>query len=210
MALTEADNLALANEALALLGETSITAFTEGTELANSCARLVPGGVQHCLAIHPWRCTLTKVRLVRLVAPPLTAWRHAFQLPGHVMLIRAAMDSDGPGARLLDHYEIQGETLLADADAVWIDYQRAAPPNLWPPPLRRFVVHHLAAELAVPVTNSGSLSQRMQLVAYGNPGELAQGGLLAKARQADGQQQPPARLGPAVLVSARFQGLRGR
>jgi hypothetical protein len=210
MALNEADQLALANEALALLGETSITAFTEGTELANSCQRLVPDAVEHCLAIYPWRCTLAKARLVRLADAPLTAWRHAYQLPGDVMQIRAAMQSEGPGAAPLLHYEIQGETLLADAAAVWIDYQRAAPPGLWPPPLRRFVAHHLAAELAIPVTNSGSLGQQMQLKAYGNPGELAQGGLLAKARQADSQQQPPGQLRDAVLIQARFSGLRGR
>ncbi|WP_206934121.1 hypothetical protein [Roseococcus thiosulfatophilus] len=210
MALTEADNLALANEALALLGETSITAFTEGTELANSCARLVPAGAEHCLAIHPWRCTLAKARLVRLVSAPLTVWRYAYQLPGDVMVLRGALQTEGPGAARLEQYEIQGETLLADAEAVWIDYQRAAPPVLWSPPLRRFVVHHLASELAIPVTNSGSLRQQMHTAAYGNPGELAQGGLLAKARQADGQQQPPGRIPDAVLVAARFQGSRIR
>lgn len=194
--------VALCNEALLMLGDTTITSFDDQSDLAESCARLYTTTVAGLLAEHPWRFTLGKVRLARLAEPPLNEWTHAHALPADRLTIREISASGAVGARPLHAYEIFEGRVFSDQADLWCDYQRNVDPANWPPVFRALARHALAADLAVPVTGSASLAAEMRRVAFGPSGD--NGGILAKARRVDSQQQPPQAITEFPLITARF------
>jgi hypothetical protein len=198
--------VALTNEALRLLGEISITSFDEGSDLAESANLLFDSVTRGLLARHPWRFTLAKARLARVDETPTSEWKFLFALPPDRLLIREVTTSELPGAGPLLAYELFGDRLMADHEALWCDYQRARDPSLWPPHFVDLARVALAAAFAVPVTGSTSLAQLYDRQAFGTPEQSRQGGQMAEARRLDSQQQPPARIGDFPLTQARHGG----
>ena len=203
-----ADTLDLVNEALALIGEVVINSFEDGTDVAATAARIASTRIRGLIGLHPWRFSLRKVQLVPLVQPPVNEWRKAFALPQDMLNMREAFAAGTVDAPRLDRWEIFGQRLLANADAVWVDYQREVPVAEWPPVFRMLVRTTLAADLAIPVAGSPSARAEMLREAFGGPMELNQGGLLAQARRVDSQQQPPQRINDFPLLDARFGARR--
>lgn len=198
--------VALCNEALRLLGEAAIASFDDGTDMAETCATLHDSTIRALLAGHPWRFTMAKVQLARLVEAPLNEWRCAHALPPDRLQLRQVFTSGAVGATPLLAYEVFEGRLFSNHDDLWCDYQRVAEPASWPAPFRHLARYALAADLAVPVTASASMAQAMRQVAFGAPSERGNGGLMAAARLADSQQQPPQAITDFPLIAARFGG----
>jgi hypothetical protein len=198
--------VALCNEALRLLGEAAITGFDDGTDMAQSCATLYDSTIQALLAGYPWRFTMAKVQLAKLAEAPLNEWRSAHALPPDRLVLRQVFTSNAVGAPPLLAYEIFEGRLFSNFDELWCDYQRDADPATWPAPFRQLARYALAADLAVPVTASVGMAQAMRQVAFGAPSERGNGGLMAAARLADSQQQPPQAITDFPLIAARFGG----
>jgi hypothetical protein len=185
-----------------MLGDATISSFDDESDLAESCARLYPTTIAALLAGDPWRFTLHKQRLARLADAPLNEWTHAHALPADRLTIREISASGAIGARPLHRYEIFEARVFSDEPDLWCDYQRNVDPADWPPTFRALARHALAADLAVAVTGSASLAAEMRRVAFGGAGD--NGGLIAKARRVDSQQQPPQAITEFPLITARF------
>lgn len=203
-----ADTLDLVNEALALIGEVVINSFEDGTEVSATASRIASTRIRGLIGTHPWRFSLRKVQLAPLLAAPVNEWRFAFAVPADVLNIREAFSAGTVHAPRLERWEIFGQRLLANAEAVWVDYQREVPVREWPPVFRLLVRTALAADLAIPVAGSPNARAEMLREAFGGPMELNQGGLLAQARRVDSQQQPPQRVEDFPLLVARHGAWR--
>lgn len=198
--------LAIGNEALALLGAQPVAQVDEGTDLAATLLATAPTTLRQCLAAHPWRCTLAQVQLARLTVPPLTRWRYAYALPVNLIALRRITASSAPGAPAYQDYAIIGETVQADADALWADVQAEPPLGRWPPHLVAFARAALAADLALTVTASTTDAELWHRRAWGQPAELGQGGLFGHARRVEAQQAAADPLDEWPLVAARLGG----
>lgn len=198
--------VALCNQALRLLGEASIGAFDEGTDLAESCSTLYADTVKALLTGTPWRFTLHKVQLARLADPPPGEWTYQHALPTDRLVVRQLFPGDERHLRSVDDYELFGDRVYSDQLELWCDYQRDRDPDTWPTYFRLLVRYALAADLAVAVTGSTSQADYWHRRAFGGPAEAGAGGQMRVARTLDAQQQPPQRIEDFPLVSARFGG----
>jgi hypothetical protein len=199
-------DLALANQALRLLGAYGITGFDEGTDLAATVAMLQPTRLTELLTAHPWRFTLRKQRLARLADAPLNEWTHAHQLPAECVMLRAVRPDPGPHALPADAWEVWGDQVLSHHKDLWADFQVAPPPSAWPPWFMALAQHALAAHFAIPVGAGSTAAEYYTRLAFGTPSEARGGGLMGAARRADSQQNTPQIVRAEWLRAARFGG----
>lgn len=199
-------DLALTNGALRLLGEVTLTALDEGSEIAETANLLYADTVRHLLAAHPWRFTLRKARLARLLEPPIGEWPHAHALPAGRLALRQLFPAATPGAAPVREYELFEDRVLSSHPDLWADFQAAPDPAAWPPWFTELARTALAAAFAIPIAASSTYAQLFHQRAFGTPSEAGQGGLLRAARTADSLQQPNQAIGDFPLVAARFGG----
>lgn len=201
---TQAD-IVVANGALRLLGEAEITSFADGTEVSQSVAVIYPAVIDHLLACHPWRFTLAKAQLARLLAPPAAEWAQAHALPSDLIALRAVYPSAAQVPAVRDYERFEDQVWSHHID-LWAEYQRRVIPERWPPSFAMLARHALAADLAVPVAGSAGLGETFRRQAYGGLDPAGGGGLMGVARRLDAVQQPPQRIEDFPLVAARLGG----
>lgn len=199
------NDIEIAKAALVRLGEVPIDSFDEETETARTLNVVYDQLTENLLSLYPWRFTLRKRQLARLVTAPINEWRYSYQLPSDRLTgPYAVFDTASIGARPLQRYEIFEDKLYADEAKIWIDYQAKPATTTWPPYFVELVTLALASEIALPVTGSTSLSAEMAQKAWGTPSENRTGGQYRQARAKDSQQQPPQEITSFPLVDARF------
>lgn len=196
-----ADAITICSNALVLLGAGAISSFEEGPAAA-AAAQLYPGVRDSLLSKHPWRFAAATARLNRLATAP-DFWRHAFKLPADCLVLRALRRSADPDAPRIDFFARQGEDVTANEEDIWASYTRRVPEAVFPAYFSQLLTYAMAAELALPVTDSGSLEGRWTTRAFGNPGDGGMGGEFATARRVDAQQQPSDPLRDDTLVAVR-------
>jgi hypothetical protein len=158
-----ASQLDVANLALIKLGDVQILSFDEDTAHARVVKILYPRVVDTVLRAHKWRFAMRQTALSRLVGAP--TWRYLFryQLPTDPFCLKVVrtsaddgMNGDGNG------WEIQGREILTDSTSLSIEYiARITDPQQWDALFLEAVTERLAAELAIPITNTPSLRQNL-------------------------------------------------
>jgi hypothetical protein len=199
MAVTD---ISIASRALLLLGEAPISNFGESSA-AQTAAALYDGVFEAVLTVYPWGCTKSKARLARLAEPPVSQWAYAFALPTGVLRVLGAYPSAAVGAPALASYDLQETGLLANASDVWLDYQRRVAESALPPYVVKLLQLALAAELAMPITESTTKAEYWSRQAWGQAGEGLKGGWYRLATSADAQGAPPAQIADFSLIDAR-------
>jgi hypothetical protein len=204
--MTTTADITLASEALRLLGEFSISALDEGTDLAETVQRIQGATVRALLTTHPWRFTMRKQRLGQIAEPPINEWTYAHALPAQRLAIRAMYPAAGAGALPTMDWEVFENRAFSHHADLWCDFQVEVDPGAWPPWFYNLARYALAADFAMAVGAGTTMAQAMHQRAYGNPGESLDGGLMRVARRIDSQQQPPQRIRSNPLMAARFAG----
>ena len=69
----------LASNALLLIGEETISSFTDDSTAALVAANLYELTFESLLTLHPWRFASTQVTLSRLTATPVSEWSYAYR-----------------------------------------------------------------------------------------------------------------------------------
>jgi len=151
----------ICNEALALLGASSIISLTEATENARRCNMHYGSTRDALIRKHRWRFAVNRATLAALAAGPAYQYDYAYQLP-----------TDPYCLRVLEFYEeredgsdwqVEGRTLVTDSETARIKYLgRVTDPNTFDASFHDALVYELAAKLAIPITNSRSLSTDMR------------------------------------------------
>ena len=112
------------------------------------------------LRAHPWNFAVARQKLARLVDAPAYEFAAAFQLPADWLRTVGVHDNDA-GAGWVP-YRIEGRTLLADSDALWLRYvRRVTDPNDMTASFREALGWRLAADLAQAITQSSTIQDLM-------------------------------------------------
>lgn len=197
-------DISICSTALALLGESAIASFTEGTSKATVCAQLYSGIKYALLAQYPWKFTKKKVQLARLVAAPLTRWQYQYTLPTDMVGgPLAVFPSDAVGVAATQEYDVQDGKLLANYTEVWIDYQYNVTEAQMPPYFVLLLAYVLAMNLAEPVTDQQTKADHWRVMAYGTPEENMRGGYFRVAANIDGRSAPADAIEHFPLVDVR-------
>lgn len=196
------DPVSVCNQALAQLGSTLITSFTDGTSVSTLCGQIYPEARDAVLTMHPWNFTHVLTTLARSAEAPAWKWVYQYPLPTtpYCLVVRE-VDPEGTPWEVALNAEGH-RVLLSDETTISIGYtSRVEDLNLWQPLALQVLVHVLASRLAKPITGQNSTAEYHAKLAFS---------LLPQAQKTDGQEAYPryARISTA-LVQARHHSTGG-
>ncbi|AGH15990.1 tail protein [Dunaliella viridis virus SI2] len=205
----------LASQALNRLGEPAISSFDEDTDAAEKVGRLYEETILALLSSYPWQWATTRAVLsIDGAITPANKWRYAYKLPtlqldrvGNPLRFYNSTDLRAP---VVDDYELEGEHVFTNYTTMVAEYIQRKNENLWPGYFAKLARDALAADLALPITESRTKEEYFQTLAFGTPSEEGQGGLMARAMKSDIIGTPTASLldESDPITSARFGGVR--
>jgi len=196
--------ITICSDALIMLGAKAITSFNDGTDESSTCDRLYPDIRDSTLVMYPWSFSTKKIQLAQLLTAPGSVWRYAYQLPGDRLgNPRAVYNSSAVGSPVQKDWEIQGDQLLTNLTAVYIDYQYSVGEFAMPQYFVQLLKYMMAWHLALPITEQADRAQYWQQVATGVIGENGRGGYFRTATQIDGQGQPSRVIEDFSLIAVR-------
>jgi len=194
----------ICSDALLMLGAKAISSFNEGTDEASVCDRLYPDIRDSTLVMYPWSFNTKKIQLARLLTAPNSVWRYAYQLPGDRLANpRAVYNSSSIGSPVQKDWEIQGDQLLTNLTAVYIDYQYELQEFAFPKYFVQLLKYMMAWHLAEPITEQREKAIYWQQISVGSPTENGRGGYFRTATNIDGQGQPSRVIEDYSLIAVR-------
>jgi len=208
-----ANQLAVANAALARLGEPDITSIAAGENTSGKVNNLYEDTILSLLAMHKWRWARKRVALtVDGAFTPVTEWTNGFIMPtAQTEMVGQPIKvyrSTAVGSRPHTNYEIQARHILTNDTVCVIEYTARKTESLWPGFFVKLAVEKLAATLALPITENRSKEEHHNRLAGGSPSESERGGYFKSAVQADLLGSPTEALvdGHDPAAEARFGG----
>lgn len=144
------------NQALAKLGAKSISNIdSDTTNNAVKCRAIYENTRDALLRGFEWNFAIVRAELTQLTSTPEYGFDYEYTLPTSPYCLRVLSMETGS-------FEVEGRKLLTDEDECKIKYiARIADPTKLDPLFINIMVCSLASQLAIPLTNSGTLKDRM-------------------------------------------------
>ena len=147
-----ATDISMSSNALLLIGHSTINSFTDVGAGAKAAANLYDVVYEDAITSYPWRFSIGKATLSKLVASPLNEWVNAFQLPSDLLLTYRTYPRTT--------FEIYEDKLYTDQDVVEIDYWFKPEETNLPPYFVKLMQYLLAAEFSISVTDNRTLADK--------------------------------------------------
>ena len=163
----------ICNSALIKIGVEPIVSFSEQTKAARFCNIQYETIRDELLSAHYWNFAMARVALAQVSTPPLFGFDYAYQLPADCLRVRQIEENDAK-------FKIEGRLLYTDSATANIQYvSKNTDASQYSPYFKEALASRLAADLAYPMVQSVSLSEKMfQKHQF----------LLVEARAFDGQE----------------------
>jgi hypothetical protein len=195
--------IAIINAALARIGELPLQ--SEAADGAATHIAVFDSVLAYLLSMYPWSFARTTWQLARLSTAPSAHYLYAFQLPTDMLGAPRAVFNQSSSRLPFTKWRLQGQFLLADADAIWMEGMVMPELTRVPGVFTELLTVALMAEFALSVREDKSLWASLRAVAYGDGGLTGHGGMLAqcKAMDVQGQPSPTVAEGSNPLLDAR-------
>ena len=206
MAVNDTD-VTICSHALTLLGENTISSFSDGTVQANVCSELYPDIRDMCITMYPWSFSLVKVDLARSSTSPVNEWTYAYPMPSDAItkIPRAVFNSSATGVSpITSGWEIYEGEVLTDSTTITVDYQKRPLEAEMPSYFVQLLKYAVAMHIAEPVTDQISKAQHYERLAFGNPVEGGRGGYFRQAASIDGMGSGTQFIGDYPLIDSRM------
>jgi hypothetical protein len=155
--------------------------------------------------MYPWSFSMKKVALARLITAPNSVWKYAYQLPGDRLgSPRAVYDTAAVGATPRKEWEIQGDQVLTNLEAVYIDYQYSVGEFAMPQYFVQLLKYQVAWHIAEPITEQAEKAAFWRRMALGEAAENGRGGYFRTATQIDGANNSIKVIDDYTLITARY------
>lgn len=202
MAVTD---VSLASNALQRLGAKSISSFTQNTDRSRLAANVYKFRVNYILAAYPWKFTLDYQQLAKDPTAPIAAWANRFTLPAPRLQdgMFAVYDTNSAGANTIKEYEVLGEFLHTDRDAIFVAFQKDVDEDLWPKYFQELIIKVLMVEFAMPITDQKTMREALYTEVFGTPNENGVGGLFGLCMARNSQESPPKSIADFTLITVR-------
>lgn len=150
-------NIAVASNALQLIGSNPISSFADADSGAVVANNIFDDIAESLISSYPWTFAKKQSDALNLLAAvPETKWTAAYQLPSDLLSLRTIMVNGSP----ID-YEVFGDQVYCDAaaiDSVFAIYTHYADVSVWPPSFRLYMVYTLASLFAMSVAMKPDIS----------------------------------------------------
>lgn len=185
------NDIAIASRALMRLGAAPITSFNDGTAESEIAGALYDAVRDTLLSSYAWGFTTTQISLNMLADSPMADFENAFALPSNFLrAISAGVGNKGRG----QPYRIANRQLHTNTQNITLTYIARATEEDFPAYFTSALITRLAAEYAIPITESTTRSESLYRLSEQE---------FARARQIDAQQDTPARIEDFTLIDAR-------
>ena len=163
----------LCNEALDLVGASTITSMADGSPEANVCQRVHGPVIDRVLRSYPWNCAQMRALLTPLATEPAHGFSQAFELPASPYRCLRVLEVGGADTNLVWKVESLAaggaikRVILCDAPApLPITYiRRITDPDEFDPLLAEVIIAELALRLTAKLTESASKADAMRKLA---------------------------------------------
>ncbi|MBF0188921.1 MAG: hypothetical protein HQL50_13445 [Magnetococcales bacterium] len=184
-----ASTVQICNLALSKIGEESITALSDNSQTARHCALLYEPMRDAVLQAHAWNFATSRVELGRSTDTPAFGYAYNYALPADCVRVIQMEDPD-------TNYKVEGRNLLTDASEAKIIYIKSVTdPNQFTPLFIEALSARLAMELAIPITDSNTLTRSLVQLYEAK---------IQEARQADATEGTPNEIIDSTWISARY------
>ena len=185
------NDIALNSRALIRIGAAPISSFDDGTVESEIAGALFGPTRDALISAYAWSFATGQVELTELETPPIADYARAFQLPND--FLRALSAGTGSKGRGLN-YRISRGALHTNASSVVLTYIFRPEEEEFPPYFDQALIARMAAEFAIPVTESTSRAETLFRLADQE---------FKRARQIDAQQDSPNAIDNFSLVDVR-------
>lgn len=146
MSIETQTKIGLISKALILIGEKPLESLSDDRYGATVGSNLFELLYENELQSNPWRFSVKKSALSRLVVTPLNQYAYAYQIPADCLLVRHVYPRT--------YYEIFGDRIYTDATSVEMDYQFKPDITAVPAYFSTLMVYALARDMVKPITES--------------------------------------------------------
>ena len=206
MAVNDTD-VTICSHALTLLGENTISSFSDGTVQANVCNELYPDVRAMLLVMYPWSFSLVKSDLQQSSTSTVNEWTYAYPMPSNSLtkIPRAVFNSSAVGAvPITSGWEVYQGEILTDQTTITVDYQKVPLEAEMPSYFVQLLKYVIAMHIAEPVTDQLQKAMHWERIAFGNPAEGGRGGYFRQAAATDGMGTGTSFIGDYPLVDTRL------
>lgn len=155
----------IVNVALRLVGAQPITSLDDGSEGANAAIDIYEELRDDLLTSHEWNFATRRVKLAQSSTEPAYEFDHAYALPSDWLRTISVSDNDSGYGRV-DYREEEIDNqgvIVTSADDVYLAYvYRVTDPNRMSTDFRRALQLALARDLAIPLAESLSMSEKYE------------------------------------------------
>jgi len=160
MAVSE---VSICNQALGWLGEKPIISFDDASAAAQLCKNnydLLRDAVQET---RDWAFCMVRFKPAPLATPPAWGYSYQFQIPAGVFrLIFVGENDDSNESQPVDGWQREGDKIVANVNTIYVRaVGRVEDTAKFPPLFVQALAARIAADLAMPITNSRSLQSDM-------------------------------------------------
>lgn len=181
----------ICNNALIKLGQDTIISLTEDSKAARLCNQMYVPARDAVFRAHPWNSLVRRVELAQLSTTPAYGFSYKYQLPTDCLRVLSTDKVEYD----TEVFKVEGRTILSDNSTLSILYiARETDPNTYDVGLQEVIAARLAAEIAIGMTDSTTLSEQM----WGRY-EMK----LKEARGMDGQEGTPDPIEADTFLNAR-------
>jgi hypothetical protein len=189
--LRAVSEVSICSNALIRIGSQAIASLDDDSNRARTCKSLWPHIRDAELRDHNWNSSILRKKLQLLASAPVAGFAYQYQLPDDYLFLIEVV-----GAEPQTPYKIESGKFLTDLTEVYIRYVAATgDPAGWDALLVDVFTWRMAKELALPITGSVSVRDRMDA-------EYTKA--LPKARTRDGQEDFPQVIPANDLIDVRM------
>lgn len=204
------------NLAIGIVGGEPIDELGEDSPLGAFCQLNYPQKRDFLLGAYRWTFANKIAQLSQLATTPADCPRqYAYEMPGDVIgaIFDFRSQADSRGALPCGRPVIVNGIIASDTTPLFGEYTAQVKEDTWPTWFVELVKTAFAAEVAGGPGMNRALANDMKLMAFGDPREDGDGGLMLAAKQADARQAPQRQAFPTwddgPLVGVRGGGFWG-
>lgn len=198
------DPVKICSAAAVLLGAKPVQSLEDDTDLSRIFANLYDRKKKALMSKYPWSFLMESRYLTRLAAAPIRGWKYAFVIPGDALAgAPHAVFSDVTRKLGKKEYKIEGKRVLCDSPELWGEFIINRTESEWPEYFQELMIHIIASDVALAVTDQQSIADHHYQVAYGTPSQEGNGGLMGMAMLLDSQSDGNDGIYADTFVDAR-------
>ena len=152
----------IANNALNILGASTISSLTEDTQNARICNQRFENVRNRVFRGHPWNCLIKRVQLAQNSTAPVIEYTYAYALPSDFLrCLKIHNGTTDSVASNLD-FKVEGKNIVTDEATVYLVYiAKDTDPNNYDSYLYEVLGYQLAADIAYGITNNATLAKNL-------------------------------------------------